>query len=84
MSKYFLSVGSNKIPYHLVFDVKFNLTRKSQMVAGGHRNKDIPAYTTYSSVASKDSVRLAFLLAALNDLDILSADIGNAYQCQSL
>jgi hypothetical protein len=26
-----------------------------------------------------DSVRLAFLIAALNDLDILSADIGNAY-----
>ena len=49
------------------------------MVAGGHCNKDIPAYTTYSSVASRDSVRLAFLLAALNDLDILSADIGNAF-----
>ena len=72
-------VGSKKIPYHLVFDVKFDLTRKSRMVAGGHRNKDIPAYTTYSSVASRDSVRLAFLLAALNDLDILSADIGNAF-----
>ncbi len=28
---------------------------------------------------SRDSVRIAFLLAALNDLDILAADIGNAY-----
>ena len=28
---------------------------------------------------SHDSVRIAFLIAALNDLDILSADIGNAY-----
>jgi hypothetical protein len=28
---------------------------------------------------SRDSVRLAFLIAALNDLDILGADIGNAY-----
>ncbi len=40
---------------------------------------DLPTSLTYSSVVSKDSVRLAFLIAALNDLDILSADIGNAY-----
>jgi Reverse transcriptase (RNA-dependent DNA polymerase) len=30
-------------------------------------------------VVSRDSVRLAFLIAALNDLDILYCDIGNAY-----
>jgi hypothetical protein len=30
-------------------------------------------------VVSHNSVRIAFLLSALNDLDILSADIGNAY-----
>eukprot|EP00956_Cyclotella_meneghiniana_P022806 scaffold43502_cov23-Cyclotella_meneghiniana.AAC.1 len=34
---------------------------------------------TYSSVVSRDSVRLAFLIAALNELDIMSCDIGNAY-----
>jgi hypothetical protein len=33
----------------------------------------------YSSVVSRDSVHLAFLIAALNDLEILSADIQNAY-----
>lgn len=71
--------GSKLIPYHLIFDVKFDLTRKSRMVAGGHRNKDVPAHATYSSVASRDSVRIAFLLAGLNDLNILSADIGNAF-----
>ena len=49
------------------------------MVAGGHRNKDVPAHVTFSSVASRDSVRIAFLLASLNDLNILSADIGNAF-----
>jgi hypothetical protein len=32
-----------------------------------------------SSVVSHDSVRLAFLIAALNDLEILSADVQNAY-----
>jgi hypothetical protein len=34
---------------------------------------------TYSSVVSRDSVRIAFLLATLNGLQVLSCDIGNAY-----
>ena len=39
----------------------------------------MPASITYSSVVSCDSVRIAFLIAALNNLDIMSADISNAY-----
>jgi hypothetical protein len=34
---------------------------------------------TYSSVVARDSVRLVLLHAALNDIDLLAADIGNAY-----
>jgi hypothetical protein len=34
---------------------------------------------TYSSVVSRDSVWTFFLITALNHLDILSADIQNAY-----
>jgi hypothetical protein len=34
---------------------------------------------TYFSAVSRESVRIALLLAALNDLAILAADIGNAY-----
>jgi hypothetical protein len=52
--------------------------RKARFVAGGHKT-DPPSTLTYSSVVSRESVRIAFLLAALNDLNILSADIGNAY-----
>ena len=37
------------------------------------------ALLTYSSVVSCESVRIAFKVAALNDLDVLIADIGNAY-----
>jgi len=62
----------------MVFDVKMDFTRKARFVAGGHVT-DPPTSITYSSVVARDSVRLAFLIAALNDLDILSADIGNAY-----
>ena len=74
-----LPVGSKEIPYHIVFDVKFDLTRKARLVAGGHRHKDVPAHTTFSTVASRDSVRIGFLIAALNDLDIMVCDIGNAF-----
>ena len=71
--------GSKKIPYHFVFTVKFDLTRKARLVAGGHRHKDVPSYETYSSVVSRDSVRIILTLAALNNLNLLAADIGNAY-----
>ena len=40
---------------------------------------DTPASITYSSVVSRDSVRIAFLLAALNDVNIMACDVGNAY-----
>ncbi len=71
-------MGYKEIPCHIIFDMKMNFTRKARFVAGGHKTNP-PACLTYSSVVSRDSVRIAFLLAALNDLDILTADIGNAY-----
>jgi Reverse transcriptase (RNA-dependent DNA polymerase) len=39
----------------------------------------LPATVTYASVVSRESVRIAFLIAALNDLDIMAADIQGAY-----
>ena len=74
-----LHVGSKLIPYHFVFGVTFDLTRKSRLVAGSNRNKDVAAHSTYASVVSRDSVRVLLILAALNSLDILSGDISNAY-----
>jgi len=38
-----------------------------------------PSKITYSTVVTRDSVRIAFLVAALNDVDILATNIGNAY-----
>ena len=40
---------------------------------------EAPALLTYSSVVSRESVRIAFMVAALNDLDVLVADICDAY-----
>eukprot|EP00957_Ditylum_brightwellii_P193879 14764817-Ditylum_brightwellii.AAC.1 len=55
-----------------------DFTRKARFVANGAKT-EAPASITYSSVVSRDSVKLAFLIAALNDLDVLACDIGNAY-----
>ena len=40
---------------------------------------EAPSATAYSGIVSRESVKIAFLIAALNDLDIMSCDIGNAY-----
>jgi hypothetical protein len=73
-----IPVGSKWIPFHMIFDIKCDFTRKARFMAGGHWT-DAPDSITYSSVVMRDSVRMGFLLAALNDLDILAADVGNAY-----
>jgi hypothetical protein len=73
-----LYVGFQEISCHIIFDVKMDLTRKARFVAGGHVT-ETPASITYSCVVSRDSVRIAFLIAALNDLDIVACDVGNAY-----
>jgi hypothetical protein len=70
--------GSKFIRCHMNFEVKMDFTRKARFVAGGHMT-DPPSHLTYSSVVACDSVRLAFLIAALNDIELLAADIGNAY-----
>ena len=67
-----------EISCHMIFDVKINFDRKARFVANGSTT-DAPQSITYSSVVSRDSVRLAFLIAALNDLEISSCDIGNAF-----
>jgi hypothetical protein len=53
-----------------------DFTCKAGLVAGGHMT-DTPSSVTYSSIVSLDRVRIALMIAVLNDLDILAADIGN-------
>jgi hypothetical protein len=71
-------IGYTKISLHMVFDIKIDFTRKARLVAGGYVT-DVPSNLTYSSVVSRESARIMFLIAALNDLQVLSANIGNAY-----
>ena len=67
------------ISCHMIFDVKMeDFRRKARLVAGGHVTS-APASITYATVVSRESVRIALTLAALNDLEVKSSDIENAY-----
>jgi hypothetical protein len=75
-----LPVGYQKIKCHFVFDIKMgeNFRQKARLVANGNQT-ETPPTLTYSSVVSCDSVQIALLIAALNDLKLLACDIQNAY-----
>ena len=55
-----------------------DFTHKSRFVAGGHTT-EAPSEISYSSFVSRDSVRLDFMIAALNRIHIMSCDTENAY-----
>lgn len=72
-------VGYQKIDCCMIFDVKMTLEQKARNVAGGHQTKPTKDHVTFASVVSRHSISIAFLVAALNDLEILSANISGAY-----
>ncbi len=67
-----IPIGYQEVNCHLIFDVKMgeNFRRKARFVAGGHTT-EVPSTLTYASVVSRDSVRIALSIAALNDLKVL-------------
>ena len=73
-------IGYQLITGHIVFDVKLgeNFQRKARFCADGHKTQT-PNSITYSSVVSRDSVRIMLLIAALNDLSLKATDIQNAF-----
>ena len=81
-----LPIKFQQITCHMIFDIELgeNFRRKARLVGGGHQTVT-PESITYSSVVSRDSLRIALTVAALNDLDIFTCDIQNAYlnvKCQ--
>ena len=70
--------GYTKGSGHLIWSVKMDFTRKARWVLDGHKTPD-PVGSKYAGVVSRESVRIAFTYAALNDLDVCMADIRNAY-----
>ena len=62
----------------MIFNVKMYLTQKAQYVASRSLTNPLSSMT-YAGVVSKNSVRISILVAALNDFDILTGDILNAF-----
>ena len=73
-----IPIGWRKSSGHLVFDVKMDFTRKARWVKDGHKTPQ-PDNSTYAGVVSRESVRIALTYAALNGIDVVAADIKNAY-----
>jgi hypothetical protein len=55
-----------------------NFRRKVRLVAGGHVT-EAPPTITYASVVSRETVRIALTIAALNALEVKIGDVENAY-----
>ena len=53
----------------MIFDFKLNFTQISRLVAGGHMTNS-PTELTYTSVVSMGCIRICFLIATLDELDI--------------
>ena len=63
--------GHKQIVLHIVFDIKMDsLQRKSRLVADGSRTNPLKSIT-FSTIVTRDSVQIFFLLCALNDLSVL-------------
>ena len=79
MRKGKIKTGYDNVNVHMIFDIKMDgkFNRKARLVADGHTTAP-PSSITHSSIVSRESVKIKFLLAPFNDLDIFSCDIGNA------
>ena len=63
----------------MVFDIKMEDFRcNAMLVAGGHMTK-ATATVLYVSVMSRETVRIALMIATLNDLEVKLGDILNGY-----
>ena len=50
-----ISNSNSQVYWHLIFDIKMDLTCKVQLVVGGHKTPD-PVATMYVGVVTRESV----------------------------
>ena len=61
-------IGYQQMNCHMIFDVMMDdFSRKARLVAGGHMT-EVPHVMTYAIVVSRETVRIALTIAALNGL----------------
>ena len=68
-----------QIPYHMVFDCKFDGRRKGRLVAGGNHTI-VTSEQVYSGVVGSETIRTILALAAMDDrTQVVVADVSNAF-----
>ena len=70
--------GRTFLDFYMVFDVKMGFIKKARYVANGAKTPDFKK-NNYLVVVSRETVKIVFIYAVLNGLDIMSADIQNTY-----
>jgi hypothetical protein len=73
-----IPTGHQKIPYHVFFEVNYNLRNKASLVADGNWTLNDKEHI-YSGVVRVDTVRFGFFLVELYGLSCCVCDIGNAF-----
>ena len=63
-----------KASNHIIFDIRMIMERKVRWVKDSNRTPK-PGWLTYVGVVSRESVRIAFKYASLNDLSICGYNI---------
>ena len=63
-------IGHQFVQCHVVFDIKMeDFRQKARLVAGGHMTEAL-ATIMYTSIMSRETVRIALMIAALGDLEV--------------
>ena len=73
-----MSLGCKLIPYHCIYEVKFDGKKFMRLVAGGHVT-DPASDEVFPGVVEMKTVRMGFVLAKANWLRFNDGDVGNAY-----
>ncbi len=72
-------LGFQFVKCHMIFDIKMeDFCCKACLVAGRHMT-NVPDRYAYASVIKHETVHIALMLAALNSLEVMVADVINAY-----
>ena len=71
--------ASQLMKCHMIFNIKMeDFRRKARLVAGVNM-METPKTLTYASIVSKEMVWIALTVAVLNDLEVKTSDVQNAY-----
>ena len=71
--------GYTRIHFDMIFDIKIEYFRRKARLVAGRNMIETPKFQTYSSVVSRETVRIDLTIAALNDLELKAGYIMNAY-----